>query len=53
MQNRILSIIQVRNNQIVDKKSLFRIIFGKWKWIVKAKSVSLFRNTPTLTLKLI
>ena len=27
-------------------------VFSKWKWIVKAKSVSLFGNTPTLTLKL-
>ena len=38
-------------NQIVERSPYS--VFGKWKWIVKAKSVSLFRNTPTLTLKLI
>ena len=27
-------------------------VFGKWKWTVKAKSASLFRNTPILTFKL-
>ena len=28
-------------------------VFGKWKWIVKAKSVSLFRNNPNSTLQLL
>ena len=46
------TILSMSQNTSEKTKSPY-YVFGKWKWIVKAKSVSLFRNTPILTCKLI